>query len=59
MFTSAECRARAEQKLKLAECDIRHRKRLTRAAQAWLTLADREERFEADSNIHRKSAKKK
>jgi hypothetical protein len=28
MFTSAECRQRAEQKLKLAECDIRHRKRL-------------------------------
>jgi hypothetical protein len=53
MFTSAECRERAEQKLKLAACDIRHRRRLTRAAHAWLILADREELLEAAPNIPR------
>jgi hypothetical protein len=47
MFTSAECRVRAEQKLKLAESDPRHSRRLTTAAQAWLMLADKEERLEA------------
>jgi hypothetical protein len=56
MFTSAECRDRAEQKLKQAEHDPRHRRRLIRAAQAWLILADKEERLEAVSNLHRKSA---
>ena len=59
MFSSAECRARAEQKLKLAERDTSHRRRLIRAAQAWLILADREERLEVVSNIHRESAEKK
>ena len=59
MFTSAECRARAEQKLKQAERAPRHRRRLINAAQAWLILADREERLEAVSNIHRKSAEKR
>jgi hypothetical protein len=59
MFTSAECRTRAEQKLMQAECDTRHRRRLIGAAQAWLILADREERLEAVSNIHLKSDEKK
>jgi hypothetical protein len=59
MSTSAECRERAEQKLKLAERDTQHRRRLVRAAEAWLILADREERLEAASNGHRKSAEKK
>ena len=54
-----ECRARAEQKLKQAECDTQHRRRLTRAAQALLIHAEREERPEAVSNIHGKSAEKK
>ena len=49
MFSSAECRARAEQKLKLAERDPRHRRRLNRAAQAWLILDEREEQLEAAS----------
>ena len=35
MFTSAECRAQAEQKLAQAQCDDRHRKRLIVAAEAW------------------------
>jgi hypothetical protein len=56
MFTSAECRARAERKLKLAERDTSHRRRLITAAQAWLILADREERLEGASNLRRKSS---
>ena len=59
MFSAAECRARAEQKLNLADRDTSHRRRLIRAAQAWLILADREERLEAVSNVHRKSTEKK
>ena len=59
MFTSVECRARAEQKLKLAERDTSHRRRLVRAAEAWLILADREERLEAVSNVPHESAERK
>ena len=59
MFTSAECRARAEQKLKQAERDPRHRRRLINAAQAWHILADREERLEDNSNLQRKSPETK
>jgi hypothetical protein len=40
MFTSAECRARAEQKLAEAERDPRHKARLRTAAKAWLILAN-------------------
>ena len=57
MFTSTECRDRAEQKLKQAERDTQHRRRLVRAAEAWLILADREERLETVSNGHRKPAR--
>ena len=39
MFTSAECRAHAEQKLAQAEHDRRHRRGLITAAEAWLNLA--------------------
>ena len=39
MFSSAECRARAEQKLAQAELDKRRRRKLLAAAQAWLSLA--------------------
>jgi hypothetical protein len=39
MFTSAECRAQAEQKLAQAEHDNRNHKRLIVAAEAWLFLA--------------------
>ena len=39
MFTIAECRAQAEQKLAQAEHDDRNRKRLIAAAEAWLLLA--------------------
>jgi hypothetical protein len=58
MFTPAERRAHAEQKLQQAERNPQHRRRLINAAQAWLILADREERLEAVSDIHRKSAEK-
>jgi hypothetical protein len=39
MFTSAECRAQAEQKLAQADHDDRHRKRLITAAEGWHFLA--------------------
>ena len=39
VFTSAECRAQAEQKLAQAQRDDRNRKRLIAAAEAWLFLA--------------------
>jgi hypothetical protein len=45
MFTSAECRAYAEQKE--ADRDEQHRERLITAAQAWLILASRISRLEA------------
>jgi hypothetical protein len=47
MFTSAECRAQAEQKLVLADHDGRNRKRLIAAAEAWLFLASQLRRHEA------------
>jgi hypothetical protein len=46
MFTSAECRAHAEQKLAEADRDGRHRKRLIAAAEAWLLLASQLRRIE-------------
>jgi hypothetical protein len=39
MFTIAECRAHAEEKLAQADHDPRHRRRLIAAAEAWLLLA--------------------
>jgi hypothetical protein len=47
MFTSAQCRVRAERKLAQAEHDDRHRKRLITAAEGWLFLADQMRRLEA------------
>jgi hypothetical protein len=47
MFSSAECRARAEEKLAQAERDDEHRKRLITAAEAWLILASQMRRLEA------------
>ena len=47
MFTSAECRVQAEQKLAQVERDERHRKRLITAAEAWLFLASQLRRVEA------------
>ena len=47
MFTSAECRAQAEQKRAQAERDEPHRRRLITAAEAWLLLADQLRRAEA------------
>jgi hypothetical protein len=47
MFTSAECRAHAEQKLEQAEHDQQHRRRLITAAEAWLNLASLLRRTEA------------
>jgi hypothetical protein len=39
MYTSAECRAQAEEKLAQAEHDNQHRNRLITTAEAWLFLA--------------------
>jgi hypothetical protein len=47
MYTSAECRAFAEQKLAEADHDDRHRKRLITAAEGWLLLASQLRRLEA------------
>jgi hypothetical protein len=41
MFTSADCRAMAEQKLAQAERDDHHRQRLITAAEGWLLLASK------------------
>jgi len=41
MYTSAECQARAEEKLAQPASDVRHRQRLNAAAQAWILLARR------------------
>jgi hypothetical protein len=41
MFTYAECRAIAEQKLAQAEHDDQHRRRLIAAANGWILLARR------------------
>jgi hypothetical protein len=40
MLTSAECRARAEQKIAEAELQPRHERKLRTAAEGWLVLAD-------------------
>jgi hypothetical protein len=48
MFTSAECRAHAEQKLAQAEHDQEHRRRLITAAEAWLILASQLRRLESN-----------
>ena len=41
MFTAAECRAKALEKIMQAKQDKRHRRKLISAAEAWLFLADR------------------
>jgi hypothetical protein len=41
VFTPAQCRTIAEEKLAQAERDHQHRRRLTVAAEAWLFLAYR------------------
>jgi hypothetical protein len=46
MYTSAECRAYAEEKLAQAKYDDRHRNRLIAAAEAWLFLSSQMRRIE-------------
>ena len=46
MFTSAECRAHADEKLARAEREPRNRRRLTTAAEGWLFLAGQMTRLE-------------
>jgi hypothetical protein len=40
MFTAAECRAKALEKITQAKHDKRNRRKLTSAAEAWLFLAE-------------------
>jgi hypothetical protein len=47
MLTSAECRARAEQKIAEAEHHPRRRKKLRADAECWLNIADVMARVEA------------
>jgi hypothetical protein len=51
MLTSAECRARAEQKLAEADLHPRHEKKLRTAAEGWLVLAELMERLEASMRV--------
>jgi hypothetical protein len=51
MLTSAECRARAEQKIAEAELQPRHQRKLRTAAEGWLVLADLMERLEASMRV--------
>jgi hypothetical protein len=41
MFTVAECKAKAAEKLAQAEREPRHRRKLENAAKAWLILASK------------------
>jgi hypothetical protein len=55
MYTSAECRAQAEQKLAQAEhADGRRRTRLTTSAKAWLFLASQLRRIERSFVVKRR-----
>jgi hypothetical protein len=46
MFTAAECRLIAHQKIAQARHDKGHRRKLTSAAEAWLFLARQRDKFE-------------
>ena len=55
MYTSAECRAQAEQKLAQAEhADGRRRSRLITSAEAWLFLASQLRRIEGSFVLKRR-----
>ena len=41
MFTIAECKAKAAEKMALAEREPHHRRKLLNAAKAWLILASK------------------
>jgi hypothetical protein len=51
MLTSAECRARAEQKIAEAELQPRHQRKFRTAAEGWLVLSDLMERLEASMRV--------
>jgi hypothetical protein len=58
MFTSAECRAHADEKLAQAEREPRNRRRLTTAAEGWLFLAGQMTRLEKASGGMGKNARR-
>jgi hypothetical protein len=45
MFTVVECKAKAAEKLALAEREPRHRRKFQNAARAWLILASKIEEY--------------
>jgi hypothetical protein len=47
MFTIAQCRAKAAQKMEQAKISPQHKRSLTTAARAWLLLAIRIEQADA------------
>ena len=51
VYTSAECRIRAEQKIAEAERNPRHRRRLLNAAEAWLLLASQTRKVEIQTRL--------
>jgi hypothetical protein len=57
VFTSAECRAHAEQKLAQAKREPQNQKRLLTAAQGWLFLAGQMTRLEANASKPKTRAK--
>jgi hypothetical protein len=61
MFTAAECRAKALEKITQAGLDKRRRRSLLNAANAWLLLASRLDAADAavidDPVVHRQSKK--
>jgi hypothetical protein len=63
MFTAAECRAKALEKITLAKLDGRRRRSLLEAANAWLLLANRLDAAGAavvdDLVVHRQNQNKK
>jgi hypothetical protein len=59
MFTVAECRAQAEQKLAQAEHDDANRKRFIVAAEAWLLLAGQLRRAEKAARKRRARSRTK
>jgi hypothetical protein len=53
MFTAAECRAIALQKIEQARQDKRHCRKLKSAAESWLFLAQKLDEFE--DKLHRRN----
>jgi hypothetical protein len=58
MLTSAECQARADEKLARAEREPRNHKRLLAAAEGWVILAGIMGRLEGNTTLPTKKRRK-